>query len=716
MAGVIDLVSSDDEENPGTQEGDKAPLVAEPLVSLTPGGSVDGSGGGGSSSLFHSSSGGVKNGNPEGGANGWIPKGKGTIRAADDGRSSFHDPDVCRHFWRAGDYNAPAPRRQRPAQGSMDHVRVHPKFLHSNATSHKWALGAIAELLDNAIDEIENGATYVRVDKITNPRDGNPALLIQDDGGGMGPEGIRQCMSLGYSRKNTNTTIGQYGNGFKTSTMRLGADVIVFTRNSSGRVATQSIGLLSYTFLRKAGHEDIVVPMLDYQLSASGREPTVLVRSNMDDWLSNLATLMRWSPYASEVELLKQFNDIGWHGTKVVVFNLWLNDDGILELDFDSDEHDIQLRVGAKDKPGKQVNLPTQLTQEHIVNRYRLSLRAYASILYLQMPPQFQIILRNLPVEHHSIAMDLKFCEYIVYKPQIGGNKDPINKETSVITTIGFTKEAPMVNVHGFNVYHKNRLIMPFWKVFQDNSSRGRGVVGVLEANFIEPAHDKQDFERTTVFLRLEARLKAMTIEYWNLHCHLIGYQSSADKRNRKTMLQVEIPVAIPAAVAATSSHPLSSHLLVTANQNEPQMVTSLSPSTSDSSSQGEQLPDHSSSVATNLKKINGSLSQQQHPGMPFVPASGGTLRATRNSGRVSSRILEQNISLRAKCKEYEKREKDWEEKVAALERELAEHKLKYSLLQEQMRLVQAVRDNEDEVKKTTQSSPKCNLKVRKTG
>jgi hypothetical protein len=203
MAGVIDLVSSDDEENPGTQEGDKAPLVAEPLVSLTPGGSVDGSGGGGSSSLFHSSSGGVKNGNPEGGANGWIPKGKGTIRAADDGSggsklspppalmttspidggggsqelepanphcdtvelqreppsvhpitgpeterklrqnlergkslltasgsrgvstgSSFHDPDVCRHFWRAGDYNAPAPRRQRPAQGNRDRGRL----------------------------------------------------------------------------------------------------------------------------------------------------------------------------------------------------------------------------------------------------------------------------------------------------------------------------------------------------------------------------------------------------------------------------------------------------------------------------------------------------------------------------------------------------------------------------------------------------------------
>ncbi|XP_028090680.1 dormancy-associated protein homolog 3-like [Camellia sinensis] len=28
-----------------------------------------------------------------------------------------------------------------------------PSFLHSNATSHKWASGAIAELLDNAVDE-----------------------------------------------------------------------------------------------------------------------------------------------------------------------------------------------------------------------------------------------------------------------------------------------------------------------------------------------------------------------------------------------------------------------------------------------------------------------------------------------------------------------------------------------------------------------------------
>lgn len=40
-------------------------------------------------------------------------------------------------------------------------------------------------------------------------------------------------------------------------------------------------------------------------------------------------------------------------------------------------------------------------------------------------------------------------------------------------------------------------------------------IAGVLEANFIEPAHDKQDFERSSVFFRLEVRLKQMIMDYW---------------------------------------------------------------------------------------------------------------------------------------------------------------------------------------------------------
>lgn len=39
--------------------------------------------------------------------------------------------------------------------------------------------------------------------------------------------------------------------------------------------------------------------------------------------------------------------------------------------------------------------------------------------------------------------------------------------------------------------------------------------LGVLEANFIEPAHDKQDFERTPLFIRLETKLKQIIVDYW---------------------------------------------------------------------------------------------------------------------------------------------------------------------------------------------------------
>ena len=34
-------------------------------------------------------------------------------------------------------------------------------------------------------------------------------FYVADDGGGMDPDNMRHCMSLGYSRKTSNMTIGQ---------------------------------------------------------------------------------------------------------------------------------------------------------------------------------------------------------------------------------------------------------------------------------------------------------------------------------------------------------------------------------------------------------------------------------------------------------------------------------------------------------------------------
>ncbi|KAK1281453.1 hypothetical protein QJS04_geneDACA002782 [Acorus gramineus] len=234
--------------------------------------------------------------------------------------SEFSKP-LCQNFWKAGAYD--------PVPSAVNIPRT------------------MAELLDNAVDEIENGATFVSIDRVTNPRDGSPALLIQEHQENMDAITVELFNAL---------------------------EAIV------RRTLTQSVGLLSYTFLTKVGSDDIVVPM---------------------------------------------FDDIGCHGTKVIIYNLWHNDDGDMELDFDSD---------------------------------------------IEAP--------------------------------------------SLITTIGFLNEAPEVNIHGFNVYHKNRLILPFWQVLRSQNSGGSGVCGVLEANFIEPTHDKQGFEKSYIFQKLESRLKEMTLEY----------------------------------------------------------------------------------------------------------------------------------------------------------------------------------------------------------
>ncbi|XP_066373876.1 protein MICRORCHIDIA 6-like [Miscanthus floridulus] len=416
-----------------------------------------------------------------------------------------------RQFWKAGDYGSAS---QAALNNGHNRLQIHPKFLHSNATSHKWPFGAIAELLDNAIDEVSNGATFVKIDKMKHSPDGDYSLVIEDNGGGMSPKSLRHCMSFGFSQKCTTSSIGQYGNGFKTSTMRLGADAIVFTCTKDDRRLTRSIGLLSYTFLMRSNCSDIFVPAVDYELDASSSTFKRKMNCGEKHFLSNLSTLLKWCSFSTEDELLNQFSDMECHGTKIFVFNLWLNDALEMELDFITDKEDILISGAPEIRPGW--NTVESLTQMHVANRFRYSLRP--SMLYLHVPENFQIILCGRAVEPHYVVNDLIYRECIKYRPQV-----EVTTEVDAITTIGFLKGAPRLDIYGFSVYHKNRLILPYWCA-GSCSGRRRGIAGVLEANFIRPTHDKQDFERTGLFQRLETRLKDMAKEYWTYHCHMVGY------------------------------------------------------------------------------------------------------------------------------------------------------------------------------------------------
>ncbi|CAL4887944.1 unnamed protein product [Urochloa decumbens] len=444
---------------------------------------------------------------------------------------------VTRQFWKAGDYDGNphllAVETAQHSDSGMEHVRVHPKFLHSNATSHKWALGAFAELLDNSLDEVANGATFVKIDVIENKKDGTRMLLVEDDGGGMNPDKMRHCMSLGYSAKSkVKNAIGQYGNGFKTSTMRLGADVLVFSRSRGieGTRPTQSIGMLSYTFLRSTNKEDIIVPMIDYEKEQEWKRKA---RTTWTDWRISLETIIQWSPYSTEAELIEEFGSIGEQGTRIVIYNLWEDDEGEFELDFDADANDIQIKGVNRDQ--KNIQKANQFPNSKHFFTYRHSLRSYASILYLWLPDNFRMILRGIEIEHHNIVNDLMLKKQLTYKPSMA-NGVPKDTHMAATVTIGFVKDAKYhIDIQGFNVYHKNRLIKPFWRVWTAAGSGGRGIIGVLEVNFVEPAHDKQDFERTNCLARLEARLNRMQKKYWSDNRHRIGYHADSDSTSSGT-------------------------------------------------------------------------------------------------------------------------------------------------------------------------------------
>ncbi|KAK4719511.1 hypothetical protein R3W88_017849 [Solanum pinnatisectum] len=536
---------------------------------------------------------------------------------------------LCRQFWKAGNYDSGLIYKSSSKNGTS-FLRVHPKFLHSNATSHKWAFGAIAELLDNAVDEIQNGATYAIIDKMLNPKDGTSALLIQDDGGGMDQEAMRCCLSFGFSDKKSKSAIGQYGNGFKTSSMRLGADVVVFSRCMKNRKLTQSVGLLSFTFLTRAGLDRIVVPMMEYEFMSAASKWTSICSEQ--HFVNNLSLLLQWSPFSTEEELLKQFDSIGDHGTKIIIYNLWLNDEGEMELDFYSDPKDIRISCDAES--GKSCSRMS-VSDLHLANTLRYSLRAYLSILYLRIPENFCIWLCGQIVEYHNIANDLKYREFILYKPQNGGCE-----EGSVITSIGFLKEAPLVNIHGFNVYHRNRLILPFWHVVVGISvNRSRGVVGVLEANFIKPTHNKQDFEKTPLFHKLEHRLKEMTWEYWDHHCGLIGYHATKQLRApSQDSLQSR-------KKHATAKRKNCDH------QIEPEILKQ-------KAGLSVNLPDPESIQNPPATTLTSPLEDQE-----------------------MVLLLKENRRLHARCLEIEKKEEEFNAKIALLRKELKEEQRKYARL-----------------------------------
>ena len=431
-------------------------------------------------------------------------------------------------FWQAGKYSsatATSSAAVSAASAGADglvRARTHPKFLHSNATSHKWAIGAIAELIDNSYDQMQSigGAVQIRINVLP-LESGKPALSVRDNGGGMNRGAMHRMMSFGVSGACANR-IGRYGNGFKSSSIRLGADALVLSvARESGHFCA---GLLSYSFLRHDGLEDVVVPIVEWD--EHGHAPLAADEA-AEQRARALSTLLEWGGGFTEARLLSELRKLRPHGTTVLIYNLWENDAGETELDFFSDLADIRTRpaddVGDGHEARKVVaaqNAAAQRTANQAKYfAFKHSLREYVAILYKRHPTDFAILLRGKRVEPRTITKDLKHVRVERYTPTGQAKTYKIH--------VGFAREAPNVDAAGFNLYYNNRLIKPMWEVYKSPSSVGRGVIGVVEVDFVQPSHDKQDFERTDAMNRLEAKLKLLTPSYWKAHGRRVGYQGA---------------------------------------------------------------------------------------------------------------------------------------------------------------------------------------------
>ena len=127
--------------------------------------------------------------------------------------------------------------------------------------------------------------------------------------------------------------IGRYGNGFKSGSMRLGADALVLTKHGGG---TQSVGFLSRTFLEDIRAEEVLVPMISYD--HSGRR----LEEEPEATRESLQAIADYSIFRTEQELLMQFAAIPKTGSIVLITGL-KKSGGDYELDFASDSADIQL-------------------------------------------------------------------------------------------------------------------------------------------------------------------------------------------------------------------------------------------------------------------------------------------------------------------------------------------------------------------------------------
>uniref|UniRef100_A0A8B9P271 MORC family CW-type zinc finger 2 n=1 Tax=Apteryx owenii TaxID=8824 RepID=A0A8B9P271_APTOW len=419
--------------------------------------------------------------------------------------------------------------------------------------------GALAELVDNAryVSEILTSSSLA--ERREDLR-GGFMLCFLDDGTGMDSSNVIQ---FGKSAKRSpeSTQIGQYGNGLKSGSMRIGKDFILFTKKDN----TMTCLFLSRTFHEEEGIDEVIVPLPTWNTQSG--EP---VTDNVEKFAIETELIYKYSPFKSEQEVMEQFNKIhGEKGTLVIIFNLKLMDNGEPELDVTSDLRDIQM-----------AETPPEGTKPE-----RRSFRAYAAVLYID--PRMRIFINGHKVQTKRLScclykprmykytsnrfktraeQEVKKAEHMariaeekareaeskaralelrlggdltresrVTLRQVQNSAITMRREADVKKRIKDAKQRALkepkelnfifgVNIEqreldGMFIYNCSRLIKMYEKVgpqLEGGMACG-GVVGVVDVPYLvlEPTHNKQDFADAKEYRHLLKAMGEHLAQYW---------------------------------------------------------------------------------------------------------------------------------------------------------------------------------------------------------
>uniref|UniRef100_A0A673IES7 MORC family CW-type zinc finger protein 2A-like n=1 Tax=Sinocyclocheilus rhinocerous TaxID=307959 RepID=A0A673IES7_9TELE len=388
-------------------------------------------------------------------------------------------------------------------------------------------------------------------------------LCFLDDGTGMDPSEATHVIQFGKSSKRfpESTHIGQYGNGLKSGSMRIGKDFILLTKKDDKLTCL----FLSRTFHEEEGLDEVIVPLPSWD--AKTQQP---LTQDTEKYATETELIFKYSPFKNEEQLFRQFKKIeGPSGTLVVVYNLKLMDNREPELDVETDHQDIlmagMLVEGVKPERRSFRAYAAVLyidprmrifIQGHKVRTKRLSCCLYNPRMYKYTSTRFKTRAEQevkkadhlsklaeekaREAESKARAVELKLGDDLskearaalrkaqdsavalraeaTRKQAIHASKQKALKEPKELNFI-FGVNIERRDQDGMFVYNCSRLIKMYEKTgpqLEGGMACG-GVVGVVDVPYLvlEPTHNKQDFADAKEYRHLLRAMGEYLAQYW---------------------------------------------------------------------------------------------------------------------------------------------------------------------------------------------------------